>query len=47
MKTSGTTGLPKLVKLEKQISNDSWTLNPDRMSGAFTEREKLDVYTWR
>lgn len=38
--------LKDLRALEKQISDDGWRLNPDRMGGCYTEDEKR-TDTWK
>ncbi len=38
--------LARVKKLEKQSLLDSWTLNPDRQGGAFTEQDR-DNYGWK
>jgi len=37
----------KISSLQKQIDDNSWVTNPDRMGGAFTQQEIADAQTWR
>lgn len=37
----------QLDRLEKENTNMSWTINPDRMGGAYSEDEVRNAYEWK
>ena len=37
----------QIEKLKKQISDDSWITNPDRMGGQFTQDEIDNAGAWK
>lgn len=37
----------KVVRLEKELSDHSWTTNPDRSGGAWTDQEISDARAWK
>lgn len=36
----------RVRELEKQVSDQSWIINPDRMGGQFTQQEIDDANRW-
>jgi hypothetical protein len=36
----------KVARLEKELSDHSWTTNPDRQGGGWSA-EELDQYSWK
>jgi hypothetical protein len=37
----------KVARLEKELQEHSWTTNPDRSGGAWTNKEISDAQAWK